>query len=189
MWLCGGEKRPPPLLLSPPTSRPQVTRASQGGPQPQTMRPNYDGHVSRSGREAARRNREYALCIYATEYFPHVSESYRERFSCFQSILFVLKLPYVCLLPPHISLSLIYHLAMYFCTWQGMVYVRFGHYSITLSSRALDVECDVSKLCWIFCIFVPVITYTIIFFRFTSFMKTKISIYQFYPRIQSKSSS
>ena len=111
----------------------------------------------------SRRNREYALCIYATEYFPHVSESYRERFSCFQSILFVLKLPYVCLLPSHISLSLIYHLAMYFCTWQGMVYVRFGHYSITLSSRALDVECDVSKLCWIFCIFVPVTTYTIIF--------------------------
>ena len=78
------------------------------------------------------------------------------------------------------SLSLIYHLATYFCTWQGMVYV-----SLHSQSRALDVECDVSKLCWYF-VFLCRSALTQSYFRFTSFMKTKISIY---PRMYTKQSN
>ena len=106
MWLCGGGKRPPPPPPLPAhvtapgnQCQPRWASASRSRQWDQTMMDMCHG--------AGTRNREYALCIYATEYFPHVSESQviERSLASFQSILFVLKLPYVCLLPSHISLS------------------------------------------------------------------------------------
>ena len=106
VWLCGGGKRPPP----PPPLPAHVTAP---GNQCQPRWASASDNETKlwwtcvTERGSARRNREYALCIYVTEYFPHVSESQviERSLASFQSILFVLKLPYVCLLPYHISLS------------------------------------------------------------------------------------
>ena len=140
------------------------------------MGPNYDGHVSRSGHE------KQGICIMhlcnrvlSTRFWV---SGHREKFSYIASNQYCLSWSchmFACSHPT--SLSLIYHLAMYFCTWQEMVYV-----SLHSQSRALDVECDVSKLCWYF-VFLCRSALTQSYFRFTSFMKTKISIY---PRIPSR---
>ena len=114
VWLCGGGKRPPP---PPPLSAHVTAPGNQCQPRwasasAQTMRPNYDGHVSRSGRE------KQGICIMhlcnrvlSTRFWV---SGHREKFSQLP-INIVCPEVAICLPAPipHLPLSLIYHLSMY----------------------------------------------------------------------------